>query len=399
MIVYCKESFHSIVRKHHLTKSFDKSCIMGEDQIIALLLLNSIIIMAPVDINTLFEYVRYNYADDLEESLNNSSVNPNETNDEGYNLIHLACKLGRFECLKVLLNDARVNVNIRGPDRIIPLVLSIQFNHHQCIQALLEHKKINANICNTQLRTPLHIAVLTGDVECVKLLLQYPNITRSSRDNNGKTASDLARELKSAHKEEILELFGIDDIKDVHKVPSIETNSIKQDTKKTLPNVIPQIKDGQKSEQPKEDVNKRDSNGETALHRAAKNGDVEQLKKLLNIKGIDVNIQSTSSDNFKGATALLFAARNNKVDCVKLLLSVKDIDVNKKKEDGLSPIHEAVWHGNPECVKLLLTAPGININLRNSWNMTPLAWAEESFRNSEHRQEIIDILKKHGATK
>ena len=77
--------------------------------------------MGPVDIDTLFNYIQYNDAEELSEAFNDERVDSNCTNSEGWSLLHIACQEGKLECVEVLLNP-RIKVNIKGSDRITPLL-------------------------------------------------------------------------------------------------------------------------------------------------------------------------------------------------------------------------------------------------------------------------------------
>ena len=75
-------------------------------------------------------------------------------------------------------------------------------------------------------------------------------------------------------------------------------------------------------------VNAKDSDGNTALIRASRDGQADVVERLL-IEGADVNAKSKS-----GYTALMLASRRGRADIVKLLLEQKGIEVNAKDSDG-----------------------------------------------------------------
>ena len=81
--------------------------------------------------------------------------------------------------------------------------------------------------------------------------------------------------------------------------------------------------------------NEIDSEGLTALQKAARDGDEQQVRTLLNIPGIDVNIQSTAEGWYTGFTALQWAAKTGSAECVRLLLSHPGIDVNIRNNRGI----------------------------------------------------------------
>ena len=363
--------------------------------------------MGPVNTDILFDYVQFNDADELAEALENRNIDPNSTNSDKWSLLHIACQLGRLDCVKVLLNDTRTNVNIKGPNRITPLLTCITKNQSQCMQELLKHPKININICNDYQQTPLHYSILNDKVEFVKLLVANPNISFTATDENGKTASDLAKESQSAHRKEILELLGVDDTKDYYSEEG-KSSQISEEAHNLV-------------------LTQRDEHWRTALHLAAEVGDVERLKILLNIKGIDVNMKAKHD-----WTPLHYAAHSNHAECIKVLLTMPDININAQTSSlQWTPLHYAVYYEHPECVRVLVNAPGINANLTDESSLAPIHYAahngsirimkvllsaecvdvnireksgntpltEAELSYSPHKFEIVNMLREHGAVK
>lgn len=89
--------------------------------------------------------------------------------------------------------------------------------------------------------------------------------------------------------------------------------------------------------------------GNTALHMAAANGEIEVLKYLLpQLTDGDVN-----QVNDDGSTALHWAALNGKLDCVELLLSC-GADATIVNSQGRSAVTVAEQQGHMEVVNVLL---------------------------------------------
>jgi len=86
------------------------------------------------------------------------------------------------------------------------------------------------------------------------------------------------------------------------------------------------------------------------LHDAAKRGNTELLKECLDNK-IPVNQTDPA-----GNTALHWAARAGELDCVMLLLSVGQIGINKTNKLGDTPAILAAHHGRSHCLDALLQA-------------------------------------------
>jgi uncharacterized protein YegJ (DUF2314 family) len=89
--------------------------------------------------------------------------------------------------------------------------------------------------------------------------------------------------------------------------------------------------------------------GETPVHQAAKYGQLETLRFLLE-QGGDVNARSK-----QGVTALHFAAGFGELETVKLLLE-KGAEADPKEETGITPIMAAQAQSHQEIVELLKNA-------------------------------------------
>ena len=60
--------------------------------------------------------------------------------------------------------------------------------------ALQEHPEYINTAYAQNGNTPLHVAALNGQTEIVKLLLEQPGLDTTLKNNEGKTAADLAQE-------------------------------------------------------------------------------------------------------------------------------------------------------------------------------------------------------------
>ncbi|XP_060579522.1 NF-kappa-B inhibitor alpha-like [Ruditapes philippinarum] len=131
------------------------------------------------------------------------------------------------------------------------------------------------------------------------------------------------------------------------------------------------------------EVDKRDKDGNTALHIACRQGQHKNVQNLLEpvryheIKhnSYDIPYQTIPQDlsikNYEGLTCLHLAASNGHLDIVSMLLD-KDIDVNLKEgKTGRTILHNACLTGDLNIVKLLLRHRSCNINARTFDGSTP----------------------------
>ena len=90
---------------------------------------------------------------------------------------------------------------------------------------------------------------------------------------------------------------------------------------------------------------------EPPLHDAAKNGDIEEVRELLDA-GIDVN-----SLNSEGATPLHWAAFKGHVEVAKLLVK-RGAKVNALTKKGSTPLRLATTHKQQDMIRYLKSRGG-----------------------------------------
>ncbi|GKZ98590.1 hypothetical protein AnigIFM59636_004279 [Aspergillus niger] len=121
---------------------------------------------------------------------------------------------------------------------------------------------------------------------------------------------------------------------------------------------------------PEVDVNAQDTDGLTALHIAAGEEYSPIVELLLQKQKLDVNTQ-----DIEGLTALHDAAYEGRLLSLKLLLQHTGIIVNKQDKCGLTALHKAANKGHLPTVELLLQHPEVDVNVRDTRGRTPLRWA------------------------
>ena len=121
-------------------------------------------------------------------------------------------------------------------------------------------------------------------------------------------------------------------------------------------------------QEPSHQIDKKDANGYTALHWAARRGDSHSVPLLLTA-GADYK----STDN-QGATVLTAAIRSNKAECVQQILE-RGCEINHTDIDGYTPLHRSCRYSKyVELTHVMLTL-GADINAKDARGYTPLMFA------------------------
>lgn len=116
---------------------------------------------------------------------------------------------------------------------------------------------------------------------------------------------------------------------------------------------------------------------EEALIKAAKQGDLATLTRLLEEKGVNVN----ASDMYH-RTALMWAADNGKLDCLDYLIA-KGANLEATQGDGCTAFMLAAGcsggnkHGKLDCLDHLI-AKGANVNATWGYGWTALMGAAQN---------------------
>ena len=80
---------------------------------------------------------------------------------------------------------------------------------------------------------------------------------------------------------------------------------------------------------------------------AVKNGDIDMVKEMVEVKGVDINKQ------IDGRLPLHYASDYGQLEVLKFLCS-KGAQLNSEDKHGISPLLAAIWEGHTSCVQFLL---------------------------------------------
>ena len=273
-----------------------------------------------------------------------------DTDDNNSTIVHYAANSGNLSILKKAIDHCSSNINQCNYNGITPLHYASSKGHIDVVKFLLSLDNININESGTPSKTPIRGAIENEHFDVIKLLATH-GAEIDDKDEFGKTAIDCA---KSNEVKELLKK--IIRFKDSIFSPNIDLNLLKKLFSEGL------------------DLNQRNHDGRTLLHKACLSGNKWIIKFLLN-NNIDVNIK----DN-RGRTALHLTCLHNRVDIMKMIiekganLELKDNCLafySNVANDENSPLHLCCYRNSIECAKLLISK-GANLNLSNETDGTPL---------------------------
>jgi len=121
------------------------------------------------------------------------------------------------------------------------------------------------------------------------------------------------------------------------------------------------------------DINTRDTEGMTALHRACLGGHDDIVRFLVGVDHIALSAQDTN-----GATPLIQAAEIGHEAIVRLLLGKGDVDANAQTESGRIALTKAAERGHEAVVRLLLERGDVDTNAQTKFGETSLMRAAEN---------------------
>lgn len=197
----------------------------------------------------------------------------------------------------------------------------------EIIDILIKTNDVNVNQQDECGVTPLIISVRNGLVDCVQILLKNPKVDPNICDKNGWYPLHYASKLRFT---KIVQLLLSKNI----------------------------------------DINCRNNDNETPLYVAAKQGNLEIFKILLDREDVNPNAQDKH-----GASPLHAAARYNQLEITSLLLNKPNININIQDNEGWTPLHYSVRNAHRDIVMILSNSPLIDFNIKDIKDKTPLHFA------------------------
>ncbi|OQV20269.1 Transient receptor potential cation channel subfamily A member 1 [Hypsibius exemplaris] len=189
---------------------------------------------------------------------------------------------------------------------------AVRSGDRECVQhALRDHPELVGSRDVSQ-HDALHLAVINGDIEMIQLLAGHLS-NLNSKDADGNTPLHLTAAENNIPVAECLLRIGAD--------PRVANEA-----------------------------------GDDVLHLAVRSGSVEMVQVLLESQLVDKN-----SPGWNGETALHVAASQNELECAKLLLQHR-ADITRRCGSGGLPIHYAARFGSLDVLRFFLQTPKLRVD-------------------------------------
>ncbi|MBN1766117.1 MAG: ankyrin repeat domain-containing protein [Sedimentisphaerales bacterium] len=351
-------------------------------------------------------------------------ADPALQNGEGMNALQLA-KLTQQENIALIIQEADPDL---GAD-IEEWVKAADDEFEKMEEELKKHEQdwMVDQLCS-QTRNPFHLAIIKGDMEQVKAMIAGGNIDVNGLDKAGKLPLIYAavmehRDMVTLLLEHGAEINGYDTNPGFYPSPTryddreegwgvlhylAESGNIGMlefMTEKGADVNLPEKGEGQSPFfiaiknykfdfagaliKAGADIHFQNKRGNTILHEAACDDEIEKIKKLIEL-GADIEVK-----NKNGVTPLMAAARCGEDDTMIYLLQ-QGADPGAVDNDGNNALHDTVSKEyTSETIRILIEY-GIDINQRNNQGETPLFRVFDSGFYEDCRKNA-QILLREGA--
>ncbi|XP_033121320.1 serine/threonine-protein phosphatase 6 regulatory ankyrin repeat subunit C-like isoform X2 [Anneissia japonica] len=339
--------------------------------------------------------------------------------ESGDTLLHLACRKKDMDLIKLFIENG-AHVDTLNEDGHTPLHLAASLGDEQIVKYFYQ-MKANPNIYDKLDRSPLHIAAELGHTAVVEILIDKFKASVAARTKDGSTLMHIASQC--GHPETALMFLkkGVP----LHMPNKSGAVCLHAAAKRGHTAVVKSLlqKGAMVDARTKENYTalhvavqhckplvvqtllgygaqvqlQGGTAMETPLHIAARIKEGEKVAEMLLKSGADVNAVMAN-----GETAMHIAARFGQLKMIQALLE-EGADPIYQSKNGENPLHIAVRHCHYVIVKELLTFLRIEnnradavmvVNTQSNEGETPLHYAAEITKEMAHYNgEDVDIVK------
>ncbi|XP_067664250.1 putative ankyrin repeat protein RF_0381 [Haliotis asinina] len=251
--------------------------------------------------------------------------------NDGINILHLACLWGNIEVVKYVLTKDIVDINVRSMDKTTPVMEAVIAGQKEMLYML----SINGADMTTTDESGyniLHLAVSNDRKECARYIITQDFVNINASDDEGMTPLLLAA------------FEGNGDVFALLVRKGADLTSVDADGDNILLNAcvggnVDIVKYLITLKDIVNDINKRGKNGLTAAMVAARWGQ-KTVVDLLVKNGADLTLVDDNNDT------ILHLACDGNVQTFEHLLSYNTVDINTRGANGRTPLLAAAARGN-----------------------------------------------------
>ncbi|XP_046560343.1 uncharacterized protein LOC124269370 [Haliotis rubra] len=130
---------------------------------------------------------------DVVEFLVSRGADVSLVDDDGDNTLHWACRGGDRKTVEFVLSLDELDINSRGDGSWTPVMRAAWLRHRDMVK-LLVSRGADVSLVDDYGDNTLHWACVGGDREIVEFVLSLDGMDINARNNDGKTAADVARD-------------------------------------------------------------------------------------------------------------------------------------------------------------------------------------------------------------
>ncbi|XP_067653215.1 serine/threonine-protein phosphatase 6 regulatory ankyrin repeat subunit B-like [Haliotis asinina] len=329
--------------------------------------------------------------------------------EDGDNILHLACRGGNVKIVNYILMQSIVNINAKNNNGETPVMITANSGDREAFD-ILARKGADLSVIDNKGDNILHWACRGGNVKIVTYILLENCVDINCKGNEGKTPVLIAAYHGKNEAFDILVKRGADlSVIDINGDNILHSacrgGNVKIVTYILMQNIVDINCKGDEEMTPvliatyhakheafdilvnkEADLSVIDENGDNILHLACRGGHVKIANYILMQSIVDINAK-----NSKGETPVLLAARCAKREVFDNLVR-KGADLSVIDEDDDNILHYACRGGNVNIVNYILMRNSVDINRKGRGGLTPVmlaAWRA--------KREVFDSLVKKGA--
>jgi ankyrin repeat domain-containing protein 50 len=296
--------------------------------------------------------------------------------NDGFTPLHFACSNGCLEVVEYLVETAGANVEAASKSNSTPIHGATKMGHLMVVKYLVGVAGANVEAAADNGVNPLHIACSNGHLAVVRYLVETANADVAAEEENGLTPLLIAS--IQGHLHALQYLLSVDIVEAKNKrglTPLLVASqhghlNIVQYSLSTVT----------------DNVDARDTGGNTALHHACLGGQMPILQHLIEA---GANVEAS---NKLGDQALHFACVHGHLELVVHLHAETCINVHAANELGQTALHNASANGHLEIVRYFVEVAGVSVHTQDKTGNTPAASAKNRIPESDISEQLESVV-------